>query len=371
MKFTIKKNTILEALKYVNNIIDSNNINPILSAVNLICENKQLILIATNGENSYKQTIMDIKSEKDGNILIKARILYNVISKLDNNEILLNQLDDAILQIKTSNFSCEINLIEKFSFPIINFDHSNWNKFILKQKDISMINSKITPFVSNIFENSYNILNGVFFNPINEKEIETIATDGFKLNYYSFNYEGKVNSFTIPVQVIKICDEILQTKKSDELTFYTNDRNIVADFKDTIILFSLFSGKYPNVTKSLLEEQKHNFTVKTSDLANALARGSIFVTTEKKPIVTLKINNDEFEIKFNNMEIGNSYETIKIVNQNIKDFSFKLNQKFLSDLISVVSEQEITFNFNGENKPIILTSSNKNLVSLILPIKSL
>ena len=126
MKFTIPKKTITEALKNANAIVgNENDINLVLSSIHFDVKNGTVVLTATNGNNSFRQTIKDVKTDEDGCFLVKAKFIYNIISKIEEKEIEFNQIDANILQIKTINFSCVINLIEKYSFPLIDFDFSN------------------------------------------------------------------------------------------------------------------------------------------------------------------------------------------------------------------------------------------------------
>lgn len=126
MRFTITKKAITEALKNANAIVgNENDINLVLSSIHFDVKNGTVILTATNGNNSFRQTIKDVKTDEDGCFLVKAKFIYNIISKIEEKEIEFNQIDANILQIKTINFSCVINLIEKYSFPLIDFDFSN------------------------------------------------------------------------------------------------------------------------------------------------------------------------------------------------------------------------------------------------------
>lgn len=126
MKFVVKKKIIFEALKNANAIVENeNDINLILSSIHFKVENNIVILTATNGNNSFRQTIKDVKTNEDGSFLIKAKFIFNIVSKIEEKEIEFNQIDSNILQIITTNFFCVVNLIEKYSFPLIDFDCSN------------------------------------------------------------------------------------------------------------------------------------------------------------------------------------------------------------------------------------------------------
>ncbi|MCQ2956380.1 MAG: hypothetical protein MJ233_00455 [Mycoplasmoidaceae bacterium] len=125
MKFTIKKNVLVDCLKNINSLIDSNNLNPNLSAVHIKTQDNKLMFIATNGSSSYQQTISEAEIKTPGDILVKAKLLYNYISKIDQPTITINQIDERILQINTPKSSSEINLIDDSSFPILDFSFDN------------------------------------------------------------------------------------------------------------------------------------------------------------------------------------------------------------------------------------------------------
>ena len=126
MKFVIKKKIIFEALKNVSTIVSNeNDINLIFSSVYFKVGNNSITLIATNGNNSFKQVIKEVKVEEDGFFLVKAKFIFSIVAKIEESVIEFNQIDNNILQIKTSNFSCVLNLIEKYSFPLIDFDYLN------------------------------------------------------------------------------------------------------------------------------------------------------------------------------------------------------------------------------------------------------
>ncbi|MCQ2747829.1 MAG: hypothetical protein MJ223_00910 [Mycoplasmoidaceae bacterium] len=123
MKFVVKKSLLVNSLKNINNLIDSNNLNPTLSAVHIKSVDNKLLLVATNGSSSYQELISDVKIEQPGDILVKAKFLYNYVTKLDQENITINQIDEKILQINTPKSSSEIILIDDSSFPIIDFEY--------------------------------------------------------------------------------------------------------------------------------------------------------------------------------------------------------------------------------------------------------
>lgn len=370
MKFTINKNIFSEALKNINNLV-SNNMNPRLTSVHIKTENNQLYLIATNGISSYQQIINEVTIEKDGDILVNANLLYRYVSQFSQNELTLNQIDENILQIKTDKSSSEINLTDNYSFPIIKFDYEGWKKITLSFDTLKNIQERVKPFVSNVSQNQYNITNGIYFNAIDDKQMECVASDMFMASYYKFDYEGSPIKFVIGTEAIDYAISISSSRKNKTVDFYLDNKNCILKIDNTLMSFSLYDNTYPNITKTLLEPQKYSFTVKLDELNNSLNRGSVFVSKEKRPIANLKIENNKLNIKFTSSETGNSFEEMELVNCNTEQFEAKFNQKLLSDLLHTIKSPTVTFNFNRSNVAIIITSENPYFINVIMPIRSI
>jgi DNA polymerase III sliding clamp (beta) subunit (PCNA family) len=126
MKITINKNNLLTPLKLVFNVVESNSVNPTFNRVLLKTINQnELALIGSNSFISIKTIIKEgLTIKETGGILVNGRILYSIISKIDNPELALELIDNSVLRISTPNFSSDINIYEENSYPNINFDFS-------------------------------------------------------------------------------------------------------------------------------------------------------------------------------------------------------------------------------------------------------
>lgn len=373
MKFSIEKNVLLDCLKNINSLIDGNNINPSLSAVHIKSNGDKLIFIATNGENSYQQTIEGAQIKEGGDILIKARLLYNYISKIDQKNITINQIDEKILQISTPKYTSEINLMDSSSYPIINdFDFENMKKITIPYNDLLSIQQRVKPFVSTSYTNTNPSICGILFNPIDEKQIECVASDSFRMAYYKFNYTGDAIKFIIEPKAIDMAIEILTNNKNKSLDLYLSEKKCILKIENTLIQFSLFDKNiYPNIINAILSQPKNSFTLKLNDLSNSLNRGSVFVSNEQRPTANFKIQNKKLTIKFLSSDIGNSFEEIDLIDSTVDEFEVKLNEKLLLSLLNTIKGENITFHFNNANSPIIISSENKSFLNLITPLRSL
>lgn len=368
MKFSIEKEIIFESLKNANEIVgNENNINLVLSSIHFKVNANEIILIATNGSNSFKQIITKAKINEEGAFLVKAKFIFNIVSKIEEKEIEFNQIDSNILQIKTTNFSCMINLIEKYSFPTIDFNYSNWKKILLKKDNIDNIVKKLIMFLPTTYDDRFNCINGILFNCLDNDYLECITTNRVVVGYYKFKYHGDKVKFVIDAQSIKIVNDIFLNQSNTNVEIYTNDKKIIFKFQDILLSFSLYENNYPQIVDKILAKQNYYFTIETDKLLKALNRGSLFVANDTKPIADFVISDTTLNVKFNSIEIGNSFEEIKFIEKNIGFIEIKLNQKMIYQIISTIDSPLVTFNCNGKNLPIIITTENKNFVNLIMP----
>ena len=369
MQAIIQRQEFVKALRNINDLVNYCN-TPILSCVYIKTDDKKIILTATNGSISYQQEIVNIQIKKQGNILINANLFYSIISKIHQDEIFINQIDDNILQVKTPTFSCEINLNDSLAFPRLSFDYSNSTKIILQRDTINNIKDKILPFTTNLFNNTFNITTGIYFHAINEKQMECVASDSFKMGYYKFDYEGDANNFIISRDVINFAYSILLGSNSKTTEILFNNQNCILKIDNILMSFGLFDNAYPNIIPTILSPQKYKFSLKLNDLVNALNTGAAFVSKEKKPEVIFNLAHDKLNVKFMSSETGNSFEQISIFDCNTDKFSVKFNQKYFSELLKTIKSEIITFNFSQYNGLLIISSDNPYFLNLILPIRS-
>jgi len=104
MKIIIKRSALLNALKFCNNIISGILTNPTLLGILFEVKDNEVVLTCSNGTISGQYKIEDtklIETIKPGKILIRARLLLNVISKLKESDITIEQVDSSVIRITT------------------------------------------------------------------------------------------------------------------------------------------------------------------------------------------------------------------------------------------------------------------------------
>lgn len=368
MKIKIKKNILLNNLKLINNINTNNYSSPIIQGLLINVSSDKINLIHTNGTISTNSKINnnDFIFIQEGIVLVKAKLFYNIIQKLSDEDIIIEKIDNSILKIQTNNFDSNINILDHKEFPIISFECKNWKEINLKVSIFFDIKEKIIQSVSQNKE-KFSILNGICLNSDSEL-LEIFSTDSFKLSY--LKYKMTMTPFRIVLDYSLVL-LIIENMIHENIVLYINGDSLIIKMNNTIISSKALEGEYPNI-KNIINSPKFNeLSVNRKNLISALERGIILAMTEKRPICKLSLQKDFSKIFFKSIELGNSEENIEVSNFKGENIVISVNAYFMITLLKAFSSEMVFIGTSSETKPIILwNEQDENFLQLVLPIKN-
>ncbi|WP_412032299.1 DNA polymerase III subunit beta [Malacoplasma muris] len=368
MKFILNKKNIIESIKTCNSLIDSNIISPFIQGMLLQAKNNKITIITSNGFVSCKSEIKEnVKIIEEGSVLIKSKLFATIITKLKNEDILFEKVDNSVLKIKTESFDSNINIMDDEQYPNINFDYSSWEKIELEPIIFKSILTKIVHSVSQNKE-KISILNGVFIESKDGK-LHIVGTDSYKLSYITYDFDGPSFKITIDSSVFYLLSDIVDFKENVHL--YLSDNNLMIKLGNFVFSTKIMDGDYPNIYDIIKSPRDSWLVVDKKEMMDALERGIVIAMVEKKPIVKLNMKEDSIIVSFKSIELGNSDEIIKVKEFSGSNLSLMLNASFLISLLKVVDSNEIKLSMSKENRPMILTDKKEeNFLQLILPLRN-
>jgi len=100
MKITIQKNILLTALSRIQGIVEKNSIKPITSNALIKAADSKITVSATNLQIAIKTTSSEIKIEKEGQISLNAKKLFEIIKQLPEKEIIIEENENFHVNIR-------------------------------------------------------------------------------------------------------------------------------------------------------------------------------------------------------------------------------------------------------------------------------
>lgn len=373
MRIKIDKNILIKNLKNANLIIgNSNQFNPTLNAV-LIEANDDLVFTCSNGQISAKLfETKNFEVIQKGKILCKAKILFSVISKLKENDLEIFKIDESVITIKTKTFSCQINTLDEEIYPQIDFSYNKNQNIKLEMSIIHQVIQKVA-WATLIGNEQLKVINAIYFDAKHEPGIlNIVATDSFKLSMLKKENKYENFQFLIEPNILKNINEIIKTEEQnlESIDIYLKQNEIVFQGNETIAVYKMIEGTYPNVYNAFNLETTTAFEISKTEFINALDRGIGFVSAEKIPAVKVLIKKEKMNIKFSSYELGNSEEDLEINKFEGMDIELNVNASYLMNLLKMFESKVIRFEIAGQNKPIILKDTkNKDFIQLVLPMR--
>lgn len=372
MKLKIKQNILMEHLNYVIKGISSKNLIPILNCIKFELNSDGLYLMSTDNEVAIKTFIPKENIENIdvcGDIVVSGKYIYEIIKKLPNEVINIEEVMESKLFINTSSSSFNLNCNNASDFPVLDLE-DNKNPIIISKKMFkSIINQTLFATSS---QESRPALTGLNFK-IEGDILECVATDSYRLAKKIINLNEKVVEKINIIIPTKNLYELVKLFNDDEgdLELHIFNNKIIFKFNSIIMMSRLVNGTYPDTSKLIPTSFSVSMSVKLNDLYNAIDRASLLTNESDKNTIKLESTENSIKLSSNIPEIGNVEETVSLKNSVEDGFRIAFSSRYMMDALRSFEGDDVELLFNGEVRPIILKSSgNDSLIQLILPIRT-
>ncbi len=374
MKFTIKKEILMDALNKVSKAISSRNVIPVLAGIKFELTSKKLVLTASDNDITI-QTFINcddeevIKVKEEGSIIIQGKYISDIVRKLPDKYINIEVVDELKILVYTENSEFNLNGISETEYPNIDLgeskSHIELSPSILKE----IVNQ--TAFATSIDENKA-ILNGINFN-ITGDVLECNATDSYRLARKVIKLEkiSKENqNIVIPsrnlVEFTRIIDD-----SEDMIEIHIFNNKILFKYQNLLFQSRLINGTYPNTSNLLPKDYLVKLHFNINDFYDVVDRVSILTSDKDKNTVTLETNGNNLIMKSSSAEIGRVEEKMTISKDQDIDVKVSFSSKYMMDALKSFNTETVELHFVGEIKPILLKSEeDDSLTQLVLPIRT-
>ena len=374
MKFTIKKDVLMEAINKVSKSISSRNVIPVLAGIKFELTSKKLVLTASDNDITI-QTHIDcdneeiIKVKEEGSIIIQGKYISDIVRKLPDEYINIEVVDELKILIYTENSEFNLNGISESEYPNIDLGESKSHIELLPSVLKEIVNQ--TAFATSIDENKA-ILNGINFN-ITGDMLECNATDSYRLarKVIKLDKVSKENqNIVIPsrnlVEFTRIIDD------SDEMIeIHIFNNKILFKYQNLLFQSRLINGTYPNTSNLLPKDYLVKLHFNINQFYDVVDRVSILTSDKDKNTVTLETDGNNLIMKSSSAEIGRVEEKMTITKDQDIDVKVSFSSKYMMDALKSFNTETVELHFVGEIKPILLKSEeDESLTQLVLPIRT-
>lgn len=370
MIFKINKREFLDTLGIASKAISSNTPLPSLSGIKIIASKDSLTIISSDTNISIKSIIKNdlereiLTIEEEGEIVIEARYLLEIVRKIDSDFINVEVFDNAVVKIFGGNSEFKINAMNSSDYPFINFDITNKTFKFPTYTFFKIVDE--TSFACSD-KDTRPVLTGVNFKASNGK-LYVNATDSYRLASKTVSVDESLD-FNITIPRKYLLDIYHSLGNIEEVEIGIDPSKVIFMFNNTVIHTRLLDDEFPDVSKLIPSSFSQKLVVKAKELISALDRSS-FIKADGKNIVKLSIDSNKVEITCNGSN-GHSYENISVISFQGDPLEISCSGKYLIDALKALSADEIVISFSGELKPLIVTDkTDESVIQLISPVRT-
>ena len=354
MKIICQKSNLLKSVSISLKAVPSKTTMPILECI-LIDATTNQIKFTTNDMELGIETIVDGTIEEKGLIALDAKIFYEIIRRLPENQVTIKTDEKltATITCEKAKFTIPGKSGEDFAYlPIIEREESlTISQFTLKE----MIRQTIFSIASN---ETNKLMTGELFE-IKDNYLKIVSLDGHRIAIRRMELKKDYadRKVVVPGKTLNEISKILSGEIDDIVNIYFSKNHILFEFDQTIVISRLIDGEYFRIDQMLSSDYETKIVINKKEL---LVREG-----EKKPII-IEITDNSMELRIDSA-MGSMNESIDI-NKEGKDILIGFNPRFLIDALKVIDDETISIYLVNPKAPCFIRDDEENYTYLILPV---
>ena len=348
MKFQADRDILTDAISFVVRLVSPRPQLPQLSGVVIEANGKEVTFSVFDYEVSAKATI-SANVEKPGKVLVQARLLSDIVSKLPSEAVSIDHSESRV-QIISGSSKFSLSAMSMSEYPATPATPAGSGKVggelfadAITQVSVAASKEEVTPVLTAVMISS------------NNKELSLIATDRFRVATRNIAWQGSGSDreILIPARVVGEIAKTFAHEKEISIGFADGDKEMVGFSSGSkSVTTSTIKGKYPAVLSLFPSDTPHFAVASTQDLINATKRVGLVVDRDKP--LRFKFSSNEVTLESIGSDVADASEQVAC-SLTGEETTVSLKPQYLIDALAGVDTEMVSLGFtsnpNNPNKP--------------------
>ena len=368
MNFIVSSTQLQRQLQTLSGVLNTSNTLPILDHVLFELAPQQLKITATDLETTISARIQ-VEATSEGKLAVPARLLLDTVKTFPEQPLTFSQADNNTLEISSEQ--------GKYALAYANADEYPQAAEVVDASSLSIQGDTLATAINNTIFASGNddlrpVMSGVFFQ-LSSSGMTFVATDAHKLVKYERTdvVAPETAEFIMPKKPLNLLKSVL-VGSEEEVTVHYNNSNVQFSFEDTVVICRLIDGKYPNYEAVIPKENPNVMSINRVQLLNTVKRVSIF-SNKTTHQIRLRIAGAELHISAEDIDYSNKAEERLTCSFQGDDMQIGFNARFLTEMLSNLSSDEIQLELSLPNRAGIITpvdglDEGEQVTMLVMPV---
>ena len=365
MKFTAKRDQLLDAFLAMGSFVSPRPVRPVLTCVLLeVSDDGTCVLSATDLEITLRYRLQVEKVVESGIAALPVARLAAILreSAAEEITITLSEAGKAKISSGRSNFQVLGELADEF--PEIP-DFLDDRAFSLDRKKLVSLVRKTQFAVAR--EKSRFAFNGAKLH-IQGDEARMIATDGKRLAMKVEEIENTSNVETghiIPVRALTLIDKVL-ADDDEVVRIALDDQKIMFATTRAEISSTLVEGSFPDYEAVIPKKSSTQVSFQRDQLVSALRQAALFAPEQTRS-VRFEVESGRATVRGQAPDAGQAEVVIDLPEYDGESVGIAFNPDFLVEGLKVMAVEQVTIGLNGSNQAAKI-SGEENYVYVVMPV---
>lgn len=363
MKIEILKDNLERAVGIAARVSNKNLSLPVLGCVLIVVKGDKATLRATNLDLSV-EAHLKAKVIEDGVVAVSAHTLSQTVSVLTDQKLVLKTSGNNLV-IDGERGTTSITTVDPAEFPSLPYvKEGSGASAVIPSRDFnaalrsvafSASTSSVKPELASIFLT------------LEKGELVAAATDSFRLAEVKIPLKTKssFHSVLLPARTIGDILRALEFGEAVEMRVGENQCTFISDFG--YITSRTIDGAFPDYRAIIPRDSTVSATCLKEDAIRAFKKISIFTDSFNQVHISMKPSEKVFTVRALNASVGETIDHIPAVLEG-EDIDINFNARYITDALSVVGGDSITFSVSGAGKPMVMTDvPHRGFTYLVMP----
>ncbi len=365
MNIKCNRAALYEAVQLASSIVPARTPKPILQCAKIQADkqDQKLTVTATDNEITVKYVVPQVQVNAEGAAVVPADKMTSILHESADETVDL-EVTDSTCQVVGKDSRFRIYGHDPGDFPVI----SDAQREEVVQIKAGLLKRMIhmTSFAA-ARENTRYAINGVLWEQ-HGKKLRMVATDGRRLalidgDVTPSNKEMEQTAI-IPAKAWTVIDKVLHDP-DEKIQISFSGNQMTAGTALAEITGILVQGKFPKYNDVVPSGCTKKATLELETFHSAVRRAAL-LSTEQSRGVLLSFSQEKLCLTSSTPETGD-VEINMNVNYSGEDMKIGFNPQYLSDVLRVIDQPEVVFEFIESTKPGLL-SAGKDFRYVIMPV---
>lgn len=374
MEFVCDKKIIQEGVSAVEKIVATRSTLPIIGNILFESQRGGVKLSANNLEMGVELGI-DASVSKEGAVLLPAKTLAEIVSKLPDGKVSFKLTENGIVRISYNHSYFNIHSLPPDEFPMLP-KVKGGKSFLVDVEDFTSLVDQVS-FAVSTSEDKY-VLTGVLLEvgkssvSGDNSNLRVVATDGYRLaksgRKIDLSLAGEIKA-VVPVRALRELSRILEGREG-KLNVTVSPEQISFQLSGIYLVSRLIQGQFPDYRQVIPKKSLTKLVASTRGFLEAAERAAI-VASGSANVTKFELKASRLHLVAQTPDVGSVDEVLEVEAKGAEKTQVSFNIRLIIDVLKVLKSEKVVVELSEALSPgVFRPEEETDFLYIVMPIRT-